>query len=197
MSSLEPAVLEKPALRAMAMGRRDSLPPAERARASLAIADRAGALLGELRPRVVAGYLPIRSEVDVRPLLEAARAAGAIIALPAILDSTTIRFRRYGPEGRLVLNRFGTLAPDEDAPEVVPDLVILPMVGFDRTGARLGHGKGFYDRLLGNWPGRRPALLGIAFAAQEVPAIPREAHDLRLDWAVTERETLDFRGNSA
>src|SRR5436190_595692 len=79
-------------------------------------------------------------------------------------------------------------------PIVEPDLILIPLVGFDQSGARLGHGQGFYDRALAaiHGRGRRPPLVGLAFSVQEVPRIPHEPHDIRLDWIVTEKETLDF-----
>jgi 5-formyltetrahydrofolate cyclo-ligase len=93
------------------------------------------------------------------------------------------------------VGEFGTIAPGPGAPEIDPDLVIVPLIGFDRQGSRIGHGRGFYDRAIWNLRARgvHPALLGIAFAAQEVAAIPAESHDIRMDWIVTEQETLDFR----
>jgi 5-formyltetrahydrofolate cyclo-ligase len=109
-----------------------------------------------------------------------------------VVDPKTMVFRRYRPGEPMMVGGFGTLAPTSDAPVVVPDLIILPMVAFDRTGTRLGHGAGFYDRALAAIA-PRPPLLGLAFSVQEVDRIPHEAHDIRLDWIVTERETLDLR----
>ena len=85
--------------------------------------------------------------------------------------------------------------PTADAPEIVPDLILVPLLGFDRTGARLGYGKGHYDRTLAGFAekGITPMLVGVAFSVQEVARIPREPHDVRLDCIVTEKETLMFR----
>jgi 5-formyltetrahydrofolate cyclo-ligase len=195
MISSRAAENEKPALRRAAMARRDALPADGRARASQAIAARCNALIAVLQPRAIAGYLPIRSEVDPRPILDRARAGGAEIALPATTGSTTMVFRRYDREEPMTIGGFGTLAPAADAPIVEPDLILLPVVGFDRMGTRLGHGLGFYDRAIAGLT-RRPPLLGIAFSVQEVALIPRQAHDVRLDWIVTESEVVDFRGNA-
>jgi 5-formyltetrahydrofolate cyclo-ligase len=192
MTSLRAAEPDKPALRAQTMALRDALPAKGRARGSLAIAARAAALIAVMQPRVVAGYLPIRSEVDPRPLLERLRAA-TIIALPAVTGRTSMVFRRFGAGETMTIGAFGTLAPDDAAPILTPDLVILPVVAFDRTGARLGHGRGFYDRALADMT-VRPVVMGIAFAVQEVARVPREVHDVRLDWLVTEDEAIDARG---
>lgn len=189
----------KPALRAAAMTRRDALPPHERGERSQAIAERCRAIIIAAAPRCLAGYLPIRSEVDPRPILEAARAAGTEIVLPAVINPTTIVFRRWRPGDALIAGKFGTLAPPLTAPILDPDLILIPLIGFDRSGARLGHGLGFYDRALGaiHAHGRRPPLVGLAFSVQEVPRISHEPHDIRLDWIVTETEILDFTAKSA
>ena len=90
-------------------------------------------------------------------------------------------------------------AVDHGSRSSSPIVILIPMVGFDRSGARLGHGAGFYDRALAaiHARGRRPPLVGIAFSVQEVARIPHEPHDIRLDWIVTETETLDFTAKSS
>jgi 5-formyltetrahydrofolate cyclo-ligase len=80
---------------------------------------------------------------------------------------------------------FGTLAPAESAPVAVPELIIIPLLGFDKTGTRLGYGRGYYDRTLAAMD-KKPTLVGYAFAAQELDEIPRAAHDVPLDYLVTE-----------
>ena len=195
MMQVRAEMKDKPALRREAMARRDALSGDERERGSLAIAARCSALLAVLRPRAIAGYLPIRSEVDPRPILERARTSRAVIALPAVTGPATMVFRRYGADEKMTIGDFGTLAPTEAAPIVQPDLIILPVVAFDRLGTRLGHGRGFYDRAIAAME-HRPLLIGVAFSVQEVSLIPRQAHDVRLDWIVTESEVIDFRGNA-
>jgi 5-formyltetrahydrofolate cyclo-ligase len=187
--------LLKPVLRMQALARRDALSAEKRAKGSAAIADRANAVLADLRFDCLAGFLPIRSECDPRPIMEAARDKGATIALPAFLDRQTMVFRRYDGDGRLVAAGFGTREPGRDAPIVDPDVLLVPAAAFDRSGARLGYGKGHYDRTIGAMraAGRRPWLVGLAFSVQEVDPIPVEPHDVRLDWIVTDAETLDFR----
>jgi 5-formyltetrahydrofolate cyclo-ligase len=181
------------------MARRDALPPRERDEHAQAIAAGCRVIIMAANPHCLAGYLPIRSEVDPRPILAAAHATGTEIVLPAVINPTTIAFRRWRPGEALIAAGFGTRAPPLTAPILDPDLILIPLVGFDRSGARLGHGLGFYDRALGaiHARGRRPLLVGLAFSVQEVPRIPHESHDIRLDWVVTETETLDFTAKSA
>lgn len=188
---------EKAALRAQALARRNALGDAERQLGSHAIAARAGDILAPLLPCTVAFYRPIGSECDTGPLIDLARSRGAALGLPAVIDDTTIVFRRYRFGDRLVPGGFGTSAPAPDEPRVEPDVIVLPVVGFDQQGARLGYGRGHYDRAITalREAGLKPKLLGIAFSVQEVARIPAEPHDVHLDWIVTEKETLDFRVN--
>jgi 5-formyltetrahydrofolate cyclo-ligase len=185
----------KTALRGEASARRDTLTTAERERASAMIAERAIAIAKSIRPRVIGAYVPIWSEVDSRPVISWAHDNDIDVVLPAVVGATALTFRRHRSGDPLDVGRFGTRAPPAHAETAVPDLVILPMIAFDRAGTRLGYGGGFYDREIARLrvEGHRPVLVGLAFAAQEVPAIPAEPHDARMDWIVTEKETLEFQ----
>jgi 5-formyltetrahydrofolate cyclo-ligase len=185
----------KAALRADAMARRDAMPAEARARGSAAIAERALAIAEPLKPSVVAVYRAIRTEVVPDAIVDWALGRGLVVVLPAIEDATTLVFRRYRPGDRLVAAGLGTVSPTPDAPAIDPDLIVTPMVAFDRAGTRLGHGRGYYDRgvLALHAKGLRPTLVGVAFAVQELSAIPSESHDIAMDWIVTEKETIDLR----
>lgn len=185
----------KAALRADAMARRDALDATFRRAASADIAARAIAIVAPLKPAVVAVYHAIRSEVDPLPVLEWALARGLTVVLPALRNANTMVFRRYRPGDPLAAGGFGTLSPPPDKAEIDPNVIVSPMVGFDRSGMRLGHGRGYYDRAILSLRARglHPPLVGLAFSAQEVSAIPAESHDVRMDWIVTEKETLDLR----
>jgi 5-formyltetrahydrofolate cyclo-ligase len=185
----------KAALRADAMARRDAMPAEARARGSAAIAERALAIAGPLKPSVIAVYRAIRTEVVPDAIADWALARGLVVVLPAIADATTLVFRRYRPGDPLVAAGLGTVSPTPEAPAIDPDLIVTPMVAFDRVGTRLGHGRGYYDRgvLALHAKGLRPTLVGVAFAVQEVAAIPSESHDIAMDWIVTEKETIDLR----
>ncbi|CAO3421391.1 5-formyltetrahydrofolate cyclo-ligase [Azospirillum argentinense] len=188
----------KDAARAQARARRDSLSDDQmRAFAADALCER---FLEDLvRPGFipdgpVAGYWPLGSELDVRPLLLHLRTGGRSIALPVSGPrGQALTFRDWDPVLPLVAGRYGIQEPDADRPEVVPAVLLVPMLAFDRSGHRLGYGAGYYDRTLDALRAIRPVLaVGMAFAAQEMDAVPRGAHDERLDWILTERETLRF-----
>lgn len=141
------------------------------------------------RGAVVAGYWPLRQEIDVRPLLARLRAHGCVIALPVVLaPHRPLLFRVWRTGTRLETGAYGTRHPGTTAATVVPDLVLVPLLAFDRAGFRLGYGGGYYDRTLAALRRRRKVLaLGIAFAGQAVAAVPRDRFDQPLDGIVTER----------
>jgi 5-formyltetrahydrofolate cyclo-ligase len=188
--------INKATLRGQALSRRNALGETERAEASAKIAERAADIMVSLLPNSVALYRPIGSECDTRALIVKAGLIGAEIGLPAIVERSRIIFRHYRQGDPLVAGGFGTSVPAAEAPLIEPDVMIVPIVGFDRSGIRLGYGRGYYDGAISTLrkAGRDPKLIGIAFSAQEVETIPAEPHDVRLDWIVTEKETLDFRG---
>jgi 5-formyltetrahydrofolate cyclo-ligase len=138
--------------------------------------------------RALAGYLPIRTEIDPTPVMAAW--AGPV-AVPVIDGpGRPLRFLRWTPGGRMVPGPFGVPVP-EMGEEVVPDVLIVPLVAFDRGGGRLGYGGGFYDRTLAALrAGAAVHAVGFAYAAQEEDRLPREATDARLDAIVTECEVV-------
>jgi 5-formyltetrahydrofolate cyclo-ligase len=138
----------------------------------------------------VAGYWPAGAELDPRPLMARFAVAGAVLALPRAEDRDGgMRFLAWREGDPLAPDAFGLPAPLAAAPPVMPAVVLTPLLAFDRTGARLGQGAGAYDRALA---ALRPAVVavGVAYAAQEVAALPLAAHDERLDWVLTEREAI-------
>ncbi len=141
----------------------------------------------------VAGYAAIGSEVDVLPVLEALGGEGRETSLP-VQSGEGLMFLHWHPGDPLVAGRFGVREPAAHAPVLIPKVLIVPMVGFDRSGHRLGYGKGHYDRAIAALAedGDAPRLVGVAFAVQEVEAIPVEPHDAVLDMIVTEDETIVF-----
>lgn len=136
---------------------------------------------------VIAGYAPLKGEVDPLPLLQQLAAMGCDIALPSAEPGKPLSFRQWRPGAPLTPGLFGAREPHRTAPGLRPNLLIVPLVAFDSDGWRLGRGGGFYDRTIAELRAAGPVVtIGIAFAAQRVPQVPREAHDQRLDWIVTE-----------
>lgn len=179
-------------LRHEALARRDGLDPAERARASERILSR---LVAEIRvsdARFVSAYMPIRSEVDIFPLFAAADELGVTMALPVQAEEGGLRFRAWHHGEPLVPSPFGVREPAANAEEITPEIIIMPLIGFDRSGQRLGYGRGHFDRTIARLHGKgvRPRLVGVAFAVQEVTEIPAEPHDAPLDAIVTEAGTV-------
>lgn len=146
--------------------------------------------LAALGPRVISGFCSIRSEIDVRPLLRAlATATGADLAMPVVIArGRPLVFRRWQVGMALAAGPFGTVHPAESEPALVPDLVLVPLLAFDRRRHRLGYGAGFYDRTLAGLRATGPVTaVGIAYGAQEVDAVPVGDHDEMLDLVLTER----------
>jgi 5-formyltetrahydrofolate cyclo-ligase len=142
---------------------------------------------------VVSGYRRRGAEIDPWPLMQAFARAGATLALPVAFDrDSPLEFRAYADGDPLEPDAFNILAPTGAAAIVQPDLVITPLLAFDRAGGRMGLGAGHYDRTLEALRACRPVfVLGIAYAGQEVARIPLEPHDQRLDAILTEKAYIE------
>ncbi len=134
------------------------------------------------------GYVAQGSEIDPAPLMRRLADAGAQACLPAATSrDAPLDFRAWDPRDEMELDAFGIPAPPPWADVVRPDLVIAPLLAFDRAGGRLGQGAGHYDRTLLALRAEKPVfVLGLAFSGQELPAVPTEAHDQQLDAILTE-----------
>lgn len=183
----DPAVEdEKAALRRKAHAARAALDADFRADAAQAVAGHFFEQIGFGPQDVVAGYWRIRDELDCQPILIRLMDSGQTVVLPVVTgDETPLDLRVWEADAPLYEAGFGTLAPSDLAPRAAPDLVLVPLLGFDQTGTRLGYGGGYYDRTLAALE-KRPLLVGLAFSSQELPFIPRLDHDLPLDAVVTE-----------
>jgi len=180
--------LSKAALREAALARRDALDPAFRIEAAMTLAEAFPLDRIPVAGKVVSGFLPIQSEIDVRPLMDRLRRAGARLALPAFPDRRgPMIFRELVRGADLVPMGFGTFGPGPEAAEVFPEVLLTPLAAFDAAGHRIGYGKGHYDYALTRLDamGRRIAV-GMAFSCQEVDAVPHEPHDRNLDCLITE-----------
>jgi len=184
----------KDELRAAALARRDALDAEQRAGAAVAIAARM-LPLDITSSTVVAGYAPIRSEIDPVPLMQSLARHGAALAMPAISrPDAALAFRAWKQGETLVPGAFGISEPSATAAEVVPDIVLVPLAAFDRAGHRIGYGAGYYDRTLEALRRHKTLVaIGLAFTVQEIPQVPALPHDVRLDYVLTETDLFDFR----
>lgn len=138
--------------------------------------------------KVLAGYMAMRTEIDPTPAMAAHRGP---VCVPVIQGKgLALRFRAWRPDAPMVEGEFGALVP-ASGNWLVPEVLIVPLVAFDRRGYRLGYGGGFYDRTLEHLRAEGPAFaIGFAWAAQEDEGLPVEPTDQRLDLIVTEREVI-------
>lgn len=141
---------------------------------------------------VVSGFLPIRTEIDPTPTMAALALAGAAVCVPVIeRKGLPLRFHRWTPGCETVAGAFGVMIPATDE-ELIPNLLITPLLAWSRAGWRLGYGGGFYDRTLERLRGAGPiTAIGFAYATQEEAGIPHGETDQRLDAVVTEDETVE------
>jgi 5-formyltetrahydrofolate cyclo-ligase len=197
---------DKAALRRALRARRAALSTAERRRASrqlLRLALRHRLLM---RKRRAGFYVPTRHEIDVLPLLERALALGAACFLPIVpgRGRKKLWFTRLGERPAWFVNRYGIPEYHPPAPRKCRagslETLFLPLLGFDAEGWRIGMGGGYYDaslaalRIRRHW--RKPRLIGVAYAVQEVDRVPRDAWDVPLDGILTERRYLAVRGKT-
>lgn len=187
---MQPASLpaRKADLRAKALAARDALHPDFRIEASLKLAEHFPFDAVSVAGKTVSGFLPILSEIDVRPLMEALAARGARLALPVFAArGVPMTFRLMQRGAPLVPMGFGTRGPGPEAPEVEPDILLVPLAAFDAHGNRIGYGKGHYDGALARLDAtRRRMAIGVAFSTQEVDEAAAEPHDRALDALITE-----------
>lgn len=191
MTLLPSLAAQKDVLRKAALDRRKAMSEVERIENSLALAEHAASL--PLPPGArVAGFWPIRDEIDPRPLMDKLRQAGHPLCLP-LVSEPHLTFRTLERGARLEPAGFGTLAPGPDAEEVRPQVLLMPLAGFDGAGNRIGYGKGHYDTAIEALEQSGPLLcIGLAFAVQEVDLVPAEGHDKRLNGVLTEKGYRSF-----
>jgi 5-formyltetrahydrofolate cyclo-ligase len=188
------ASASKADLRAAALAKRDALSDEQRADAAQALAKRK--LPFEIAPgMVVSGYSPIRNEIDPAPWMRKLAEAGAKLALPAVLArGKSLVFRAWSPDDRLMLGPLGIPEPSPAAAELVPDIMLVPLAAFDAAGHRIGYGAGHYDYTLAHLRKTKAiTAIGVAFAVQQIKAVPAQPHDVALDYVLTEKKVFDFR----
>ncbi len=182
----------KAGLRATAHKKRAAIYSNQRSEAARAAAEHFRTAVALAPGEVVALYWPIRDELDCKPVLTQLVDSGQPVCLPVVLGEEQPLELRLWEEGTpLFPSGFGTLAPADTAPVVEPDVIVMPLLGFDRHGTRLGYGGGYYDRTLSMLT-KTPRLIGYAFACQELDHVPRDSHDVPLDAVVTEAGHRSF-----
>lgn len=141
---------------------------------------------------VTAMFSPIGSEPDVGPMALALHAAGVPLVLPVdVSHGSPLIFRRWTPGDRLAVGPLGIAEPLQEAAELKPDVLVVPLIAFDRRGHRIGYGAGNYDRTLSALRRRKQVrVIGVAFAIQEERFIPNEPHDEPVDLMLTDRNVL-------
>ncbi len=146
--------------------------------------------LGRFGGKALAGYMPMRTEID--PLAAMAAHLGPVCVPVIIGKGLPLKFRQWSPEAAMVPGEFGALIPAEGL-WIEPEVLIVPLLAFDARGYRLGYGGGFYDRTLEGLRAKRPTFaVGFAFGAQEEDEVPTEPTDQRLDAVVTEVGLREF-----
>lgn len=173
---------------------RQELLQKRKAISSASARDAAQALIPELlrllpsAPCAVAGYVATQSEIDPLPALLKAADRGYSLALPEVVaGQKDLRFKRWSPGEPLQKGAYGIDCPLPGAPLSQPDVVLVPMLGFDAQGHRLGYGSGYYDATLAALKAKKPQIraIGLAFSLQQLDRLPAEPHDIRLDHIIS------------
>ena len=146
------------------------------------------AFLGDMDPATVSGFFPYKSEIDLLGLLGRLKGEGWTTGLPIVLGAgQPLVFRAWAPGEPTEPGAWEIPIPQASAQSVEPDVMLVPLLAFDREGYRLGYGGGFYDRTIEMYRASKPlTAVGVAFAAQEVEKVIRGKHDQPLDWILTE-----------
>jgi 5-formyltetrahydrofolate cyclo-ligase len=145
-----------------------------------------------LQPGIISGFHPYLSEISVLELLQRLASEGWVTALPVVVGKNEpLILRRWAPGEVLVSGLWGIQIPVDTAPEVSPDVLLVPMLAYDARGYRLGYGGGFYDRTLAKLRlAKKIVAIGVAYAAQETDDVPHDGHDQPMDWIMTEEKTF-------
>lgn len=180
------AEIDKSNMRETARAKRMKAHDLDAAGAAQSLAGYILAALEDKSPATIAAYRAIGSEIDLEPAMARLDDKGWRVALPVVArNAAPLIFRRWHPGDELVAGPLKTLQPKTDREELVPDVILTPLLAFDDQGYRLGQGGGFYDRTLSQLKG--VLSIGVAFEAQRVDAVPRDEFDQRLDFILTEQ----------
>lgn len=196
---MNPKASVRKALRAQLHERRAALTPGERIVASQALVESLEQIPQFLIDKRIGGYWAVAGELPLAALIQGLRARGQIYHLPVVGNDRHLKFAAWQPGGAIAANRYGIPEPECAAEDLIEpdqlDVVLLPLLGFDRGGHRLGFGGGYYDRSFAFLRERtsidKPVLVGIGYASQEIPAIVAMPWDVRLDYIATDQEVIE------
>ena len=177
---------EKEALRKFLINRRSELGPSIDFQSN--ILNNIKPLIEEIENEYIGTYISFRDELDTKKLNQYLLERELNLALPAI-DSQTkeINFFMYHKNTELIENKFSILEPKNKDKVIFPKIILIPLLGYSKSGFRLGYGGGYYDKYLSKNSIGEVKKIGIAYSFQEVKEIPIEDHDERLDWILTEK----------
>ena len=184
-------------LRRAMSAQRDALPPDVRSAAAEAIAARPFPFAVPAGT-TVSGFMPMQSEINPLPLMKKLAVAGVQLALPVTgLRGQPLVMRAWTWGEPLASGVWEIREPRPEARPLDPDVLLVPLLAFDRAGARLGYGGGYYDLTLARLRSHKPVIaVGVAYAIQEIDRVPTTARDAMLDIVLTEREVIDLRSGS-
>tara|TARA_B100000073_G_scaffold347844_1_gene363602 strand:+ start:3192 stop:3770 length:579 start_codon:yes stop_codon:yes gene_type:complete len=146
-------------------------------------------IVENIKPCVIGSYLPFRNEFSTNLLNDELTRLGFKLSLPCVNENnSSMIFRSYNSNKDLVSNTYGIMEPSEESDEVMPSIIIVPLVAFSLTGYRLGYGGGYYDRYIAkNLENKDFVTIGLGFSFQLYDELPYEKHDQKLDWILTEK----------
>lgn len=191
---------DRSVLRKRLRERRAAIPAAERIAAAQALVAQLEQVPEFMTDRRIGGYWAVDGELPLMALMGGLRARAQEYCLPVVGGQRQLRFAAWRPGDAIATNRYGIPEPACTAADLLApadlDVVLVPLLGFDRRGHRLGFGGGYYDRSFAFLHGRtdvgKPVLVGVAYAVQEIAAIGQQPWDVRLDYVATERELIDL-----
>lgn len=177
----------KDALRQQMLAKRNAISSADRLEAAQSVALHYADHPYLAPAKTFAGYYPFRNELDVLPIFNRMSQYGRTMALPAVTGDMLV-FKHWAPSTPLTTDRYGVKTPEVTSEEMVPELVLVPLLAFDAQGYRLGYGGGFYDRVMQKYRdnGQDTLFFGVAYTQQEVDTVYAEPHDQPLDGILTD-----------
>jgi 5-formyltetrahydrofolate cyclo-ligase len=183
---------EKALLRKEMSARREVAHDAAKDSAPLALIHHRFPITPQKGRSIVSAFYPYQSEIDARPLLGKLAGDGWTTALPIVIKrGEPLEFRRWLPGEPTISGKWDIPRPTNDAPIVEPDVLLVPLLAFDRKGYRLGYGGGFYDRSIARLAAMKPiTTIGLAYAAQEIDHVPHDTLDQPLNYIMTEKDLI-------